>query len=85
MLTRTRPPSEVLGLSTGASTGIANLADRLFAAVRDTCAGIASELTVRREIGRLSELEDHMLLDIGLARREIETYVREGRSDPYGC
>jgi len=85
MLTRTRQPIfEVLGLSTGASTGIANLAGRLFTALRETCGSIVSELTVRRDIGQLSELEDHMLLDIGLARRDIETYVREGRSDPFG-
>jgi uncharacterized protein YjiS (DUF1127 family) len=41
---------------------------------------IAEEQELRRDIRRLSELDDHMLQDIGIVRGDIEDRVRGRRS-----
>jgi uncharacterized protein YjiS (DUF1127 family) len=42
---------------------------------------IAREVTIRRDMRRLAEFDDHMLRDIGLARADIEGAVRRGHDD----
>jgi len=38
---------------------------------------IETELAIRRAVAELSELNDHMLRDLGITRGDIETVVRQ--------
>jgi uncharacterized protein YjiS (DUF1127 family) len=43
---------------------------------------IGRELRVRRDMRRLSEFDDFMLRDIGIARSDLEGAIRNGRDRP---
>jgi uncharacterized protein YjiS (DUF1127 family) len=47
--------------------------------VRSAVKWLIKEWKVQKTLEHLSELDDHMLRDIGLTRSEIETVVRHGR------
>ena len=53
-------------------------APRLIGLARQAAAWIAREMTIRRDMRRLAEFDDHMLHDIGIARADIEGAVRRG-------
>jgi uncharacterized protein YjiS (DUF1127 family) len=65
-----RVPDETSALSRAVAT-LLGLAARM-------SVWVAREITVRRDMRRLAEFDDHMLHDIGIARTDIEGAVRRG-------
>jgi len=66
-----------------APRGFANPGSRGTEWLKDSLIKLAKRIAraerIRRDMRRLSEMDDYMLRDIGLARSEIERAVREGR------
>ena len=54
------------------------IARRLLGLATQVAEWIAREMTIRRDMRRLAEFDDHMLHDIGIARADIEGAVRRG-------
>ena len=76
MHVQSRPaPYAVHGVSAAISSTIAAWAGEAFALLRRRIAAIATRLAAQDDIARLSEMEDHMLQDVGLARRDISAAV----------
>jgi uncharacterized protein YjiS (DUF1127 family) len=77
------PHMDPYGYSHYAPRGFANPGTSGTAWLKDSLLGLAKLVTraarVRRDMRRLSEMDDRMLRDIGLARSEIERAVRGGR------
>jgi uncharacterized protein YjiS (DUF1127 family) len=65
-----RLPEETGTLSRGARK-VSGLAIRV-------ASWMAREITVRRNMRRLAEFDDHMLHDVGVTRSDIEGAVRRG-------
>ena len=71
----------LLGTPRAPSTWLISAGETFLRGARELVALIARELRVRRDMRRLSELDDTMLRDIGIARSDIEGAVRRGH-DP---
>ena len=68
-------------LQPSAETGSASrLAREVFALATGFIEGAARELRVRRDMKRLTEFDDDMLRDLGIARTDIEGVIRRGRN-----
>jgi uncharacterized protein YjiS (DUF1127 family) len=53
----------------------------LLDALRRIIAAIVRELRIRRDMRRVTAMDDHRLEDIGMRRSEIEHRVRYGRDE----
>ena len=63
-----------------ASSGAVAILEGLANILSQFLGGLVREWRIRRDLGRVVEFDDAMLRDMGIARSEIESALRHGRS-----